>query len=203
MVRVNTQKNYNPPTPGETSFDVSLHALTSSTLEDSETYLEGLRLEDKYISSPSSWMLAQAFKDNRDAALSVRNRLVKELTVYKPFLRQHPFNKYFMMVDPRTQRVNEIDKFLNFTKEVSNESNKITQDDIERAKLTPIESLFSFKAQHKKYFCPFHDEERGSFHIYKDNNSFYCFSCQCGGDSIEFLRKLEGLSFVEAVGRLK
>ena len=202
MVRVNTQKNYNPPTPGETSFDVSLHALTCSTLEDSETYLEGLRLEDKYISSPSSWMLAQTFKENRDAALSVRNRLVKELTVYKPFLRQHPFNKYFMMVDPRSQRVNEIDKFLNFTKEVSINSNKITQDDIERAKLVPIQSLYSFKQRGKKIFCPFHDDIKNPSASIKDNN-FHCFTCNVHYDSIEFIKQLNGLSFVDAVGRLK
>ena len=200
MIRANKNSIKNPQSSGDVSIGTTSNALISSTVED--LYLEGLRLKDKYIFPPSSWMLAQAFKENRDVALSVRNQLVKELTVYKPYLRQHPFNKYFMMIDPRTQRVNEIDKFLNFTKEVSINSNKITQDDIERAKLVPIESLYSFKMQGKKFMCPFHDETQGSFHIYKNNNSYYCFSCHCGGDSISFLRKLEGLSFVEAVGRL-
>jgi len=212
MIRAEKQNNSinNSQAPGEVSIGTTSQALISSVLEDSETYLEGLRLEDKYISSPSSWMLAQTFKENRDAALSVRNRLVKELTVYKPFLRQHPFNKYFMMVDERTNRVNEIDKYLNFTRQVGNDNaDRITESDIERARQVPIESLYSFaKVQRSsktiKTCCPFHNDEKPSMVIYKDTNSFYCFSqCQVGGDAIAFLMKLEGLSFVEAVGRLK
>ena len=172
--------------------------------DSSEEHLFMLSLEDKYIFPPSSWMLAQAFKDNRDAALSVRNQLVKELTVYKPYLRQHPFNKYFMMIDPRSQRINEIDKFLNFTRVVNEPSDsRITQDDIERAKLVPIESLYDLRHKHKKIFCNFHNDLKNpSAIIYKDSNRFHCFTCDLNLDSIEFIRKLKGIGFVEAVKEL-
>jgi len=35
--------------------------------------------------------------------------------------------------------------------------------------------------------CPFHSDTQPSFYIYLDTNSFYCFGCQTGGDSITLL----------------
>ena len=48
-------------------------------------------------------------------------------------------------------------------------------------------------------FCPFHSEKTPSFHIYPDNDSFYCFGCGAGGDVITFIRRLENLDYIEAV----
>ena len=36
--------------------------------------------------------------------------------------------------------------------------------------------------------CPFHSEKTPSFTIYLNNNSFYCFGCHKGGDSIHLLK---------------
>ena len=47
--------------------------------------------------------------------------------------------------------------------------------------------------------CPFHSEKTPSFHIYPDNDSFYCFGCGAGGDVITFIRRLENLDYIEAV----
>ena len=47
--------------------------------------------------------------------------------------------------------------------------------------------------------CPFHAEKNPSFSISPNNNLFYCFSCKCGGDAIEFIKNKENLSFIEAV----
>ena len=35
--------------------------------------------------------------------------------------------------------------------------------------------------------CPFQSDTQPSFYIYLDTNSFYCFGCQTGGDSITLL----------------
>ena len=35
--------------------------------------------------------------------------------------------------------------------------------------------------------CPFHSDTQPSFYIYLYTNSFYCFGCQTGGDSITLL----------------
>ena len=47
--------------------------------------------------------------------------------------------------------------------------------------------------------CPFHNEKTPSFHVYPDNQSFYCFGCGAGGDIITFTKKINNLDYVEAV----
>lgn len=76
--------------------------------------------------------------------------------------------------------------------------------DVEGAKQIPLESLHDFgKMKHgsKRIHtsCPFHDEKKPSFVIYKDTNSYCCFSCQAAGDNIDFVMKLNGCEFVDAV----
>jgi len=53
-----------------------------------------------------------------------------------------------------------------------------------------------------KGLCPFHEEKTPSFNVTPARGLFYCFSCAEGGDSIKFVQKIDGLSFVEAVERL-
>lgn len=47
--------------------------------------------------------------------------------------------------------------------------------------------------------CPFHNERTPSFTVYPDSNSFYCFGCGAGGDTVTFVRRAENLDYVEAV----
>ncbi|HLL62006.1 MAG TPA: DNA primase [Propionibacteriaceae bacterium] len=54
-----------------------------------------------------------------------------------------------------------------------------------------------------KGLCPFHDEKTPSFQVTPSRGYWYCFgACSEGGDVIDFLQKIEHLSFVEAVERL-
>ena len=47
--------------------------------------------------------------------------------------------------------------------------------------------------------CPFHNEKTPSFHVYPARNIYKCFGCGEGGGVISFLKKKEGMSYVEAV----
>jgi len=47
--------------------------------------------------------------------------------------------------------------------------------------------------------CPFHGEKTPSFNLYPETNSFYCFGCGAGGDVVTFIRKIENLSYIDAV----
>lgn len=53
-----------------------------------------------------------------------------------------------------------------------------------------------------KGLCPFHSESTPSFTVTPDKGFWYCFGCSEGGDVIDFVRKRDGLSFVEAVETL-
>ena len=50
-----------------------------------------------------------------------------------------------------------------------------------------------------KGLCPFHDEKTASFSVTLGTSLWHCFGCGEGGDAIEFVKKIEGLSFREAV----
>jgi len=54
-----------------------------------------------------------------------------------------------------------------------------------------------------KGLCPFHDEKTPSFQVTPSRGFWYCFgACGEGGDVIDFLQKIDNLSFTEAVERL-
>lgn len=47
--------------------------------------------------------------------------------------------------------------------------------------------------------CPLHSERSPSFHVNSAANTFHCFGCGEGGDVINLVQQLEGLSFVGAL----
>lgn len=53
-----------------------------------------------------------------------------------------------------------------------------------------------------KGLCPFHDERTPSFHVTPSKGFWHCFGCQEGGDVIDFVRKVDHLTFAEAVEKL-
>jgi DNA primase len=50
--------------------------------------------------------------------------------------------------------------------------------------------------------CPFHQEKTPSFHVNVQKNFYHCFGCGANGNSINFLREHDNLSFNEAVEEL-
>lgn len=82
----------------------------------------------------------------------------------------------------------------------------IPQSFIEDLKMSSdIETVISSYVQLKKRgrisvgLCPFHSEKTGSFTVYPDSQSFYCFGCGAGGDVVGFIRRIENLEYVEAI----
>ena len=69
----------------------------------------------------------------------------------------------------------------------------------------PIATVFSSYAnvirRGRTYvcLCPFHSEKSPSCTIYPESDSFYCYGCGVGGDTITFIRKIENLEYMEAI----
>lgn len=53
-----------------------------------------------------------------------------------------------------------------------------------------------------KGLCPFHDERSPSFHVTPSRGMWYCFGCGEGGDAINFVQRMDHLTFAEAVEKL-
>ncbi|MGI8741944.1 MAG: CHC2 zinc finger domain-containing protein [Bryobacteraceae bacterium] len=51
--------------------------------------------------------------------------------------------------------------------------------------------------------CPLHRETQPSFYVNRRKNVFYCHGCGRGGDLIRLMELLEGLTFREALTRLR
>jgi len=50
--------------------------------------------------------------------------------------------------------------------------------------------------------CPFHQEKTPSFSVNAERGFFHCFGCNAGGSVFNFVMKMEGLTFPEAVRSL-
>lgn len=84
---------------------------------------------------------------------------------------------------------------------------KLTDKQIEKAKEVPITDIldrinipYETAGDTAKIPCPFHIERNASMVIY--NDGFFCFGCNEKGDAIDMIRKLLGLSFIDAVEML-
>ena len=81
------------------------------------------------------------------------------------------------------------------------------EKDIQRAEEVPITEVlerlsvpYQMVGSNAKIICPFHSETEGSMMLYEDH--YHCFGCGEHGNSIQFVRKVLGLSFKEAVEML-
>ncbi len=50
--------------------------------------------------------------------------------------------------------------------------------------------------------CPFHGEKTASFSVAPDKGIYYCFGCHKGGNAVNFMMEVEGLSYPDAVRAL-
>ncbi|MEU4212668.1 DNA primase [Streptomyces sp. NPDC026206] len=87
---------------------------------------------------------------------------------------------------------------------------RINDDDVKAVRdAVPIDAVVSEYLQLRnagggnlKGLCPFHDEKSPSFQVSPAKGLFYCFGCQEGGDTVDFIMKIDHLSFAETIERL-
>ena len=85
----------------------------------------------------------------------------------------------------------------------------LSEDFLQKLKdANPIENVVSSYVRLRRTgrnlvgLCPVHGEKTPSFVLYPENDSFYCFGCGAGGDTITFIRRIENLDYLEAVRML-
>jgi len=74
----------------------------------------------------------------------------------------------------------------------------ITDEHVQQAKLIPFSTLIEINPN-KKIRCPLHTDHTPSLHIYEKTNTWYCFSCNKGGDTIQFIMDTQKITFLDAV----
>lgn len=98
-------------------------------------------------------------------------------------------------IEEKKEQVKYYEKFLTT---LSNRTNAMTETEIIYVKAIPMDQFIEF-GRDGKANCPWHEDKTPSLHWYKKNNTVYCFGCEKGGDTIAVIRKLHGLSFIDAV----
>lgn len=73
---------------------------------------------------------------------------------------------------------------------------------IQNAKNVSLLVLFGVDSWKKPLCCPIHQDKSPSLRLYEKTNTWHCFGCHQGRDSIDLLVLRDGLSFMEAVQQL-
>ena len=113
------------------------------------------------------------------------------------------------VVRDRSKIIKKYEEVLKILKDKNDKSYYEQLNKVARAKARPIETMVVLQKQHASSArihgcCPFgtHTDSNPSFVIYRATNTFNCFSCHEGGDSITFFMKLNKVSFKKAVEEL-
>jgi len=64
-----------------------------------------------------------------------------------------------------------------------------------------VSEYVSLKKKGGRYWgcCPFHIEKTASFSVSPDKGVYYCHGCGVGGDIIDFVSRIEGIGFMDAL----
>lgn len=121
-------------------------------------------------------------------------RLPDEIKDVTDYLKNHTANDFRELIKNAVVEIKPLPVF--HTRKVVRQ----VGTDIERARQYPIENFMKF--QQKKAKCIWHDEKTPSMHLFPDNH-VHCFGCGKWGDAIDVLMQIEGISFTQAVNKLK
>jgi len=86
--------------------------------------------------------------------------------------------------------------------------NRVPPERLAMARAVPVSDIVGRHVTLKRIgrewvgHCPFHRDRSPSFTVVDSKGFFHCFGCGTHGDVVEFIRRFERLSFVEAVERV-
>lgn len=169
----------------------------------------------------------ELWKSWRDGQPSQENRMVNFPAEYIPWLKQELKKLDQLIMDYINKRninpgiewiyegkleelINQQEKYRralamlkkphNITS--GNPGNTIGPQDIVRAKAVLLQTLTETTrggAGRLTAICPSHADKKPSMVIYLNSNTWHCFVCEAGSDSIDYICKKQNLKFLEAV----
>lgn len=108
-------------------------------------------------------------------------------------------------VEEYKKEIDKLEKDKKYVLSLLNPTKKnqsiITPEIIYRVKQIPITDFIQVNRLNKT-ICLFHNDKNPSMHIYKESNSYHCFSCQSHGSVIDIIMKLQNIDFIGAVNYL-
>ena len=142
---------------------------------------------EKSLRDNWAWRITQLRKPN------AKNSMLFRVQSWRYILEKEELRKQFQptlrLIELRSQPKKE-------------NTNMITDEDIQKAKEYPLESLLPEEVKRGMTLCPLHNEKSPSFQV-KKNNTWVCYGCGEHGDSIDLYQKLNNTSFLEAVRNLQ
>ncbi len=189
-------------------------------LEFLEEELQHYEFERSLPQSEYSWLILMF--DSIKGAIKHAKAEIKELKSHLKWLETHRIavkNSYSttpapkhkeldaqmlvweeMIEDTKTEIYYYEQRLLKY--DVKPKEGFITELDKQHAREVPMERFVEGKRHGRKMFvrCPFHNEKTGSFIVYLDQNTWWCYGgCQTGGDVIAFIQKRDSVDFIQAV----
>lgn len=139
----------------------------------------------------------------RTELLAIKQSGENEMTrwFWREMIKHHCGDK-LLNIDQQISRV----KGLTMVSKGKTPKGWLSQEQINLALQVPITTQINqrFRKSGKTLIglCPLHKEKHGSFTIYLETNTCWCFGCSQGGNVIKLIRLLYGCSFTEAVKQL-
>lgn len=164
-------------------------------------------------------VIVEAFSDCGAIIKREIRRLKKEVRVYDDIARSikngfYSLEQQNFMIMAMTEcymrndkRVGHLERLKMMEQLMRHQKFDIGSEEIDAARDVKIETIHSFEKLKKtnRGFtakCPFHDDRNPSFSC--RDNKWICFSCLAkGSGAIDFVMKLDGVKFFEAVKILK
>jgi len=165
---------------------------------------KNLKLEVKQLKERLKWLDEWRMNECQDTINKIH---FKEQTFYKDWFdqsHQESRQEVERQIKKLQFSLSHLDEIDGKTK--TQKTNGVSEQDVARAKEIPITHFYTDKlSKHNKLAtgrCPFHNEKTGSFTIYLDQNTFWCYGCGAGGTVIDFVMRQNNCDFLQAVKTL-
>ena len=99
----------------------------------------------------------------------------------------------------------DVEYWRDLLNKLRNQNNLKFKEQIKRAKEVSIEDLINragYEIRMNFIKCPFHDDGSASLKIYPETNTWWCFGCQSGSSTIDFIMKTNQCDLKQAIDYL-